>query len=138
MTVRLQRGSTPASCLISTGMPVQNAATIFKLLVPNPHSNRPTHGETCCCLGCTISPQSAFHSSILSLHLPPFPLRVRELRAIIIIINIVIVIIIIFSFNIFDNIFNYDVINIFLRYFYSFIDNFYFLEHYHASKALER
>ena len=33
-----KRGTTPASCISSTGMPAQNAANILKPLVPNPHS----------------------------------------------------------------------------------------------------
>ena len=44
MTARLQRGTTPASCVTSTGMPAQNAASILKLLVPNLHSTPFTHG----------------------------------------------------------------------------------------------
>ena len=37
MAARLQRGSTPASYVSSTGMPAQNAADTLKPLVPNPH-----------------------------------------------------------------------------------------------------
>ena len=32
-----KRGTTPASCVTSTGMPAQNAADTLKPLVPNPH-----------------------------------------------------------------------------------------------------
>ena len=38
MAERLQRGTTPASCVTSTGMPAQNVATIIKPLMPNPRS----------------------------------------------------------------------------------------------------
>jgi len=50
----------------------------LKPLVPNPHSTPFTHGATCCWLGCTIPPQSAFLSSspqIILLHLPSSPLQ---------------------------------------------------------------
>ena len=48
MAARLQRGTSPASYVTSTGMPAQNAATILKPLVPNPYSTPSTHGATCC------------------------------------------------------------------------------------------
>ena len=44
MAARLGRETTPASYVNSTGMPAQNAATILKPLVPNPHSTSFTHG----------------------------------------------------------------------------------------------
>ena len=34
MAARLQRGTTPASCVTSTDMPAKNAATILKPLLP--------------------------------------------------------------------------------------------------------
>ena len=43
IAARLRRGTTPASCVTSTGMPAQNAATILKPLVFNPHSIPFTH-----------------------------------------------------------------------------------------------
>ena len=49
-------------------MPVKNAATILKPLVPNPHLTHVTHGATCCWLGCTIhlhpSNYAILHSSL--------------------------------------------------------------------------
>ena len=86
MAAHLQRGTTPTSCVTSTGMPVQNAATILKLLVPNPHSTPSTSGATCCWLGCTIPlflPQIPPYSPFTS-HLFFPPLRTRELGVIII------------------------------------------------------
>ena len=47
MVARLQRGTTPISCVTSTGMSAQNTATILKPFVPNPHSTPFTHGATC-------------------------------------------------------------------------------------------
>ena len=41
-------------------MPAQNAATIIKPLVPNSHWTPFPDGATCCWMGCTIPPQSAF------------------------------------------------------------------------------
>ena len=38
ISARVQHGTTPVSCVTSTGMPAQNAAIILKPLVPNPHS----------------------------------------------------------------------------------------------------
>ena len=86
-TARLQRGITPASCVTSTGMPTQNAATIIKPLVPNPHSTPFTHGAICCWLGCTIPLLLSSNPSILPLHPPPLLPSSRELGAIIIIIG---------------------------------------------------
>ena len=43
MAARLQRGTTPASCVTFTVMPAQNAATILKPLVSNLHSTPFTH-----------------------------------------------------------------------------------------------
>ena len=40
MAAHLQRETTPASCVTSTGMPAKNAATILKPLVPNPTQPR--------------------------------------------------------------------------------------------------
>ena len=45
MAARLQRGTTPALFVTSTGMPAQNAASILKPLVPNPHSTPFTHRQ---------------------------------------------------------------------------------------------
>ena len=45
MTARLQRGTTPASCITSTGIPAKNVATIPKLLQTS-HSTHFTHGAT--------------------------------------------------------------------------------------------
>ena len=60
----------------------------FQTLVLNPHLTAFTHSATCCWLGCTIPPQSAFPSSQIPLYSSPLslpPLRERELEAIIII-----------------------------------------------------
>ena len=82
-----------ASCVTSIEMPIQITATILKLSRVNPHSIYFTHDVTCCRLGSTIPPQSAFPSS--SIQIPPYspfisplccpPLRARELGAFIII-----------------------------------------------------
>ena len=64
-------------------MTAQNADTILKLLVSNPHSNPPTHGATCWWLGCTI-PLLPSNFSIFLLNLPLFfPLYMLESSAII-------------------------------------------------------
>jgi len=43
MVARQQRGTSPASCVTSTGVPAQNDATILTPLVPNSHSTPFTH-----------------------------------------------------------------------------------------------
>ena len=46
MAARLQRGTTPTTCVTPTEVPGQNAATIIKPFVLNPYSTPFTHGAT--------------------------------------------------------------------------------------------
>ena len=64
MAVRLQRGTTPASCVTSTGMPAQNAATILKPLVPITHS---TNLHTMQHVADWVAPFARSHNCIISL-----------------------------------------------------------------------
>ena len=43
-----KRGTTPASCVTSKGIPAPNAANILKPLVPNAHATTFTYGAICC------------------------------------------------------------------------------------------
>ena len=77
MATRLQRGTTPASCVTTTPMPAQNTANIFKTLVPNPHLTPFIYGATCCRLGCNIPPSLKFF------HTPPLYYMQQSRREII-------------------------------------------------------
>ena len=85
-----KRGTMPASCVSSTGMPALNAANILKPLVPNAHSTIFTHvadwvAPFPCIRHSPPTPHKLFYIPPSS---PPsfFPLCARELGAIIIII----------------------------------------------------
>ena len=64
--------SYPASCVTSTGMPAQNAATIIKPLVPNLHSTLFTHGIYTWYTWYVADWVAPFPSS--SPQIPPYPL----------------------------------------------------------------
>ena len=68
MATCLQRGTSPASCVTSTGMPAKNAATILKPLVSNLHSTSFTHSATYCWL-CAPFPRSQHSPSPLKSYL---------------------------------------------------------------------
>ena len=71
MATPLQHGTTSASCVTSTGMPAQKAATILKPLMPDPHSTPFTHGATYMLL------TGLHHSTVVSIpfllpEIPPY------------------------------------------------------------------
>ena len=79
MAARLQHGNTPFSCLTSTRMPANNAATILKPLMPNPHSSPFTHvaDRVAPFPRSQHSPLKSFHAPLL---LPPLFLSLTCMR----------------------------------------------------------